>query len=245
MRKLTLAVAAAGAALVGQAFAADMPYYPPIIEIPDVDYGYTGSFYLRGSAGLNAMWARRVDHPTAAPISVFDVDGFGYGYSYGVGAGYETGTGLRFDVTVDRLHNDGMSITVPAGVTAGPVAGTHTLNLRSTVVLANAYYDVGFGDGYSAAGGPFAYVGAGAGIAFNDMIATPPAGAPADTWGENTSFAAAGMAGLGYDFGAFTADLGYRALYINRIENTATTHDYSIDNNWVHEVRGTVRYRFN
>ena len=24
-----------------------------------------------------------------------------------------------------------------------------------------------------------------------------------------------------------------------------TLHDYSIDNNWVHEVRGTVRYRFN
>ncbi len=242
MRKLTLAVLAAGAAFVGPALAADMPFYPPIIEIPDVDYGYTGSFYLRGSAGLNAMWAKRVNHPTATP-STFDVDGFGYGYSYGVGAGFETGTGLRFDVTADRLHNDGMSITVPGGT--GLAAGQHTLSLRSTVVLANAYYDVGFGDGYSAAGGPFGYIGAGAGIAFNDMVSNPPAGNPADTWGKNASFAAAGMAGLGYDFGQVVADVGYRALYINRIENNATLHPYSIDNNWVHEVRGTVRYRFN
>lgn len=243
MRKLTLAVLAAGAAFVGPALAADMPFYPPIIEIPDVDYGYTGSFYLRGSAGLNALWAKRVNHPTAIPTTVFDTDGFGYGYSYGVGAGYETGTGLRLDVTVDRLHNDGLRANVAGS--ANLANGTHSLNLRSTVILANAYYDVGFGDGYSAAGGPFGYVGAGVGVAHNQMVTIPPAGGAPDTWGSNTSFAAAGMAGLGYDFGAFTTDLGYRALYINRIENTASAHPYSLDNNWVHEVRGTVRYRFN
>ncbi|WIY52283.1 hypothetical protein O9Z70_12535 [Devosia sp. YIM 151766] len=241
MRKLTLAVLAAGAALIGPAIAADMPYYPPIIEIPDVDYGYTGSLYLRGSAGLNLMWAGQVNHPTATP-SAFEVDGFGYGYSYGVGAGYETGTGLRVDLTVDRLHNDGMRATI--NDSSGNVAnGVHSLNLRSTVVLANAYYDVGFGDGYSAAGGPFGYVGGGVGVAYNDMVTTGPG--PADTWGKNTSFAAAGMAGLGYDFGQVVADLGYRALYINRIENSTATAPYSIDDNWVHEVRGTVRYRFN
>lgn len=243
MRKLTLAVAAAGAALVGQAFAADMPYYPPIIEIPDVDYGYTGSFYLRGSAGWNAMWARRVDHPTATPTS-FDITDFGYGYSYGVGAGYETGTGLRFDITADRVRNEGMAAYINDG--PGPTTledGTHTLSLRSSVLLANAYYDVGFGDGYSAAGGPFAYVGGGLGIAFNDSIVTDPLGATVRD--QNTSLAAAGMVGLGYDYGAFTTDIGYRALYINRIANNTATHPFSIDNNWVHEVRGTVRYRFN
>ena len=243
MRKLTLAAIAAGAAIVGPALAADMPFYPPIIEVPDVDYGYTGSFYLRGSAAANALWAKRVNHPTAAPTTVFDVDGFGYGYSYGVGAGYETGTGLRFDLTVDRLHNEGMTATL--GAPSNLAVGTHSLSLRSTVVLANAYYDVGFGDGYSAAGGPFGYVGAGVGVAYNQMVTTPPPGGAPDTWGSNTSFAAAGMAGLGYDFGAFTTDIGYRALYIDKIANNASPHPYSIDNNWVHEVRGTVRYRFN
>ena len=47
--------------IAGQAVAADLPYYPPVIEIPDVDHGYSGSFYLRGSAGLNLMWAHRVN----------------------------------------------------------------------------------------------------------------------------------------------------------------------------------------
>jgi opacity protein-like surface antigen len=89
----------------------------------------------------------------------------------------------------------------------------------------------------------FGYVGAGAGLAFNDVITNGP-GLP-DTRGTNNSFAAAGMVGAGYDFGHVVADLGYRGLYINKIENNATTHPYSIANNWVHEVRGTVRYRFN
>lgn len=242
MRKLTLAVLAAGAALVGPAIAADMPYYPPIIEIPDVDYGYTGSFYLRGSAGLDLMWAHRVNHPNVTP-STYPIDGFGYGYSYGVGAGFETGTGLRFDITGDRVHNDGLRATIDDGAAGPMVDGVHTLSLRSSVLLANAYYDVGFGDGYSAAGGPFGYIGAGLGMAWNESAVTDPNGATVrDT---NTSLAAAGMVGLGYDFGPFVADLGYRALYINRIENTSAPYPFSVDNNWVHEVRGTVRYRFN
>ena len=38
MRILTAALLVAGAtAVAGQAVAADLPYYPPVIEIPDVD----------------------------------------------------------------------------------------------------------------------------------------------------------------------------------------------------------------
>lgn len=245
MRKFITAMMVAGATVVGgQAIAADLPYYPPVIEIPDVDYGVSGSFYLRGSAGLNALWARQVNHPTAAP-STFSIDGFGYGYSVGAGFGYETGTGLRFDVTADYLANEGMQVTIPVG-TVGLFPGVHKLSLRSTVVLANAYYDFGFGNGgYGAAGGAFGYVGGGAGVAFNDFITTGPAGSPADTRAHNTSFAAAGMVGVGYDFGQVVADVGYRALYIDKLDNTVATAPYSIANNWAHEVRGTARYRFN
>lgn len=227
--------------IAGQAVAADLPYYPPVIEIPDVDYGYSGSFYLRGSAGANLTWAHEVNHPTATP-SRYAIDGFGYGYSVGVGAGFETGTGLRFDATYDYLGNNGMRATINDG--GGPlVDGVHSLSLRSSVLLANAYYDFGFGDGYGAAGGAFGYVGAGAGIAFNDAVVTDPLGA--ESRSQNTSLAAAGMVGVGYDFGQVVADVGYRALYINRIENTTAAFPFSVDNNWVHEVRGTVRYRFN
>ena len=245
MRKFIAAMMVAGATVVGgQAIAADLPYYPPIIEIPDVDYGVSGSFYLRGSAGLNALWARQVNHPSAVPTTYL-IDGFGYGYSVGAGVGYETGTGLRFDVTADFLNNEGMQTTIP--VTAvGLFPGVHKLSLRSTVVLANAYYDFGFGNGgYGAAGGAFGYVGAGAGVAFNDFITTGPAGSPPDTRAQNTSLAAAGMVGVGYDFGQIVADVGYRALYINSLNNTVAAAPYWIDHNWAHEVRGTVRYRFN
>jgi len=228
--------------IAGQAVAADLPYYPPVIEIPDVDYGYSGSFYLRGSAGLNLMWAHRVNHPTATP-STYSITEFGYGYSIGAGAGFETGTGLRFDATYDYLSNNGMTAAIDDG--AGPlVEGNHSLSLRSSVLLANAYYDFSFNDsGYGAAGGAFGYVGAGAGVAFNNATVTDPNGATSHS--ENTSLAAAGMVGVGYDFGQVVADVGYRALYINRIQNTTAAYPFSIDDNWVHEVRGTVRYRFN
>jgi len=48
MRKLIAAIMVAGATLVaGSALAADFPYYPPVIEIPDVDYGVQGSLVAR------------------------------------------------------------------------------------------------------------------------------------------------------------------------------------------------------
>jgi len=238
---LTAALMAGVSAIAAPAFAADMPYYPPVIDIPDVDYGYSGSFYLRGSAGLNLMWAHRVNHPTVTP-STYSITEYGYGYSIGAGAGFETGTGARFDVTYDYLSNNGMTAAINDG--AGPmVDGNHRLSLRSSVLLANAYYDFGLSEGYGAAGGVFGYVGAGAGVAFNDATVTDPLGAQVRS--QNTSLAAAGMVGVGYDFGQVVADVGYRALYINRIENTTAPYPFSVDDNWVHEVRGTVRYRFN
>ncbi|HWU17168.1 MAG TPA: hypothetical protein VN155_05755 [Devosia sp.] len=241
MNKLIAAVMVAGAAIVAApALAADMPYYPPV-EIPDVDYGVQGAFYLRGSAGVNGLWAKEVNHPSGVPDTVFATDDWGFGYSVGAGVGYETGTGLRFDVTADYLGNDELSTTISGSTNLAN--GQHKLSLRSTILLANAYYDFGLGgDGYGAAGGAFGYVGAGAGVAFNDIITNGP-GVP-DTRGDNTSFAAAGMVGVGYDFGQVVADIGYRALYINSVANNAPAYPYSLDNVWAHEVRGTVRYRF-
>ncbi|MCR6636965.1 hypothetical protein [Devosia sp.] len=244
MRKLIAAFLLTGTAVAGPAIAADMPYYPPVIEIPDVDYGVSGSFYLRGSAAGNAMWAKEVFHPTANPRT-YAITDFGYGYSVGAGVGYETGTGLRVDATVDYLSNDNMRANI-ADTTGTLTNGVYGLKFRSTVALVNAYYDFGFGDmGYGAAGGAFGYVGAGAGLAFNEVVTTGPVGAPPDTRGTNTSLAAAGMLGVGYDFGHIVADVGYRGLYIDSLANNTTTEPYSINGAWVHEVRGTLRYRFN
>lgn len=247
MNKLIAAVMVAGAAVVAApALAADIPYYPPI-DIPDVDYGVQGSFYLRGSAAGNYFWSKEAQgYDCACELTTTSFDKGGYGYSVGAGLGYETGTGLRFDATVDYLDNSGAELTK----TAPGVAGKYTVNLRSTIALANVYYDFsfangGYGAGYSAAGGMFGYVGAGVGAAFNQVDIDAPAGNPIQS-GKNTSFAAAGMVGVGYDFGAFTADIGYRAIYIKDINNGAPVPQYvASENNWVHELRTTVRYRFN
>ena len=250
MRKLTAAIMVAGATLVGgQAIAADFPYYPPVIEIPDVDYGVEGSFYLRGSAAANVLWAKEANAYECmvcgpAVVTAFPFVAMGYGYSVGAGFGYETGTGLRFDATLDYVGNDGLKVT------KGPAylgrAGDYTVKLRSTIALANVYYDFALGgDGYGAAGGAFGYVGAGAGAAFSHVDIASPAGVVVPSGG-NTSFAAAAMAGVGYDFGSVVADVGYRGVYIAQLSNGAASPDTVwSDNNWLHEVRGTLRYRFN
>lgn len=251
MRKL-LALAAVGTVVLlgGHAVAADMPEYP-YVDVPDVDYNVGGSFYLRGSAALNLHWAPEVVHPWDAD-DVDPIAKYGYGYSWGAGFGYETGTGLRFDGTIDSVETTGLMITKTAPPAPPEDAGDYTLMLRSTVALANVYYDFGLGDGfggYSGGGGAFGYVGAGVGAAFNHAEVNSPLGAvtPVPT-GDNVSAAAAVMAGVGYDMGKWVADVGYRGLYINEVNNSPTDETtssyYEIHNNWIHELRGTVRYRF-
>lgn len=249
MRNLIAAIMVAGATLVaGSAMAADMPYYPPVIEIPDVDYGVQGSFYLRGSAAGNTLWAReqRFFCPptlgggcgTAGTVLTESATENGYGYSFGAGFGYETGTGLRADVTVDYLSNSGLAND-----------RGQSLDLRSAVALANVYYDFGFSGYGSAQGGFGAYVGAGFGGAYNWLESRGPfTGYDRD----GGSFTAAGalMTGVTYDMGAVVADLGYRMLYMPQLSNGSnalgtTQGPYFINDNLVHEVRGTLRYRFN
>ena len=139
MRILLAALLVAMTALIGApARAADMPDYPDI-EIPEVDYGLSGSFYLRGSAGGNLLWTR--EHVDTLGCVCLAPAAAGYGYSIGAGFGYEVGNGLRVDVTTDYLSNNGLS------------DGTNVLHLRAGVALANAYYDFAFGGDSMSGGG--------------------------------------------------------------------------------------------
>lgn len=251
MRKFIASVAVGAAAFCAvPALAADLGYPPP--EVPPVDYGM-GSFYLRGSAAIDWHWARTVTHPWATPPETYDPVEFGYGYSVGAGFGYETGTGLRFDGTIDQLETTGLTITKANN---DPYDGDYTLMLRSTLALANVYYDFNLGGGhgmmgigYSGGGGAFGYVGMGAGVAWNHAEVNSPTTAPVPVpTGGNVSAAAAVMAGVGYDMGSWVADVGYRGVYIDQINNSPTTdvnQYYEVNNNFVSEVRGTIRYRFN
>lgn len=226
MRNLIAAVIiGVGSLLAVPAFSADLPQYTPPPSIPPVDYGLGGSFYLRGSVGGNAYWAHDADWGCGCTTTAKE---WGYGYSFGVGAGYETGTGLRFDATLDYLDNSGLS------------DGTYSLDLKTTLGLANVYYDFALGDAGTSAFG--AYVGAGAGLAYNRTHSV--GGSLPD--GHNTTIAGALMAGVTYDMGNIVTDLGYRMIYMPKVGNgAADPNNYTINKNFIHEVRGTLRYRFN
>ncbi len=230
MRTLLAMLVVAFGALLGTAAAqaADLPQYPDV-EVPTVDYGLQGGFYLRGSAGVNTLWTQ--EHLGVCGCSE-PATAAGFGYSLGAGFGYETGTGLRVDATLDYLQNDGLS------------DGTNTLHLRSAVGLANAYYDFPLSGGGSAGGGFGAYVGAGLGAAWYKTHVTGPA-SPAD--GSGWTPAVAGMAGVTYDAGTWVADLGYRLIYMPKISNyqAGAGNTFYLNDNLVNEIRGTVRYRFN
>ncbi len=243
MRKLFAVIVAALWAILAapvfttvSAVAADYIPPPPTYEIPPlppVDYGLGGSFYLRGSVAGNGWWAS--DGTYCACIATFSSPG--YGFSGGVGIGYETGDGLRADLTVDYLAINGLT------------TGTgETVNLRSGLVLANVYYDFNFDGGYSgsASGGFGAYVGAGIGFAknYSEIYNTVPTQI---AWGLSVEGAAAAMAGVTYDMGNIVADLGYRGIYMNKVmsQPPLPANAYIINNNFIHELRASVRYRLN
>jgi len=221
MRKMLALGIVATASLWGvSAQAADLPQLP---ELPQVDYGLAGSFYLRGSIGAALWWA--TDGVYCGCVATFTTPG--YGYSFGVGAGYETGDGFRADVTVDYLSINNLTTST-----------ADTVNLRSGLLLANAYYDFPI-SGFGAEGGTSFYMGAGLGAAYN-YSEIPTQG----TWGTSLEAAGAVMAGVSYDMGNMVADLGYRGVYMNKVmDQPPAGPTYLINNNWIHEVRATIRKR--
>lgn len=206
--------------------------YPDLELAPAVDYGLGGSFYLRGSAAMNAWSAS--DGSICACVTTFDT--VGYGYSVGLGIGYENGDGFRTDLTIDYLNNKGLTSTTG-----------HKVNLQSGIALANVYYDFMLDDfGASAEGGMGIYVGAGIGMAKNYSEVLDNADVQV-AWGKSLEAAVAVMAGVSYDMGDVVADLGYRGIYMNKVMSQPPINPppYIINNNFIHEVRGTVRYRLN
>lgn len=231
MRKLLAAFLIAGTAVAGPAIAADLaPYYPPVIDIPeypDVDHGVSGGLYLRGSVAGGLWWARDAE----CVCGVVSIDRHGYGYSVGGGIGYDSGHGIRADVTLDYLSYTGLRGT-----------NGDTANLRSGLALANLYYDFNFSEGGYGAGGLGGYVGAGIGGAYNySEVLT---GGTVWSSGNSIEAAAAVMAGVSYDFGSYVADVGYRGIYMSKVMNPGPAPIYTINDNFIHEVRTTLRYRF-
>jgi hypothetical protein len=226
---IALIVFVLGAGFGSLAMAAELVGPPPQLPPPTIENGMDGVFYLRGSVDVNAWWARDADYACGCNVPITDL---GYGYSFGVGAGFETSAGLRFDATLDRIANYGLS------------DGVYTVDMTTTLALMNAYFDFGLnGNGPPVSGEMGGYVGAGLGMAYNQTTVSGPVPTPS---GNTFSGAAAVMAGVTYDMGQAVIDVGYRGVYMPQVTNgDAALSSFYINQNIIHELRGTVRYRFN
>ncbi len=189
---------------------------------------------------------RELTHPLID--ETWEYSEYGYGYSWGAGFGYETGNGLRFDGTIDSVETTGLKITKDVG---DPNDGDYTLMLRSTVALANVYYDFGLGGdwGYSAgSGGAFGYVGAGVGVAWNHAEVNALDRLPGADRHHYRRRRRASWSVSATTWATGSPMWAIAASSIDQINNDPTADPdnyYEANSNWIHELRGTVRYRFN
>jgi opacity protein-like surface antigen len=127
----------------------------------------------------------------------------------GVGAGMRFGHNLRGDITLDVRQKAKFSSESWQPYASALLYGE--ADVRSTVALANIYYDF-------ARGGQFTpYIGAGIGFSYNETSSAQGINAnnlqAYDFQGQSkTDFAWALMAGVSKNMGALEIDLGYRYL---------------------------------
>ncbi|GAC1329232.1 MAG: outer membrane beta-barrel protein [Beijerinckiaceae bacterium] len=146
----------------------------------------------------------------------------------GAGVGYQWNSFVRFDVTGEyRSHHNFMATESYANTFRNPNCAarcfdTYHANLRTGVVLGNAYVDLGTWYGLTP------YVGAGVGVAFHSFtdlqdVSVQPAGGFGFADDRNqTNLAWAVMAGLAYTINPrLKLELGYRYLNMGTIKGNA------------------------
>ncbi|KPL52153.1 outer membrane protein [Prosthecomicrobium hirschii] len=232
----------AGAAIAGaitQAAAADLtvPYVAPIIE----QIAVPGGWYLRGDIGIGIERGRfkenEFDKPPAGYRGRWIRQSIDDGASFGIGIGYQFNPWLRGDLTAEYRT----AVTVRGiGQQTGSfnnINGTAYANmsgsLSSTVILANAYADLGTYWGITP------YVGGGLGMAYNRMTGftqtntIPSPNGPVPVLAKyndagTASFAWALHAGASYDISdRLKLDLSYRYLDFGSASTGAL---YGLDN---------------
>lgn len=220
MRACRLASVVAGLIFSANiALAAGKPALPDLPDLDDVTEATVpdafGGWYLRGGIGVGAATSgsfRKAD-VEAQPQGFVDTRGFGRPVTADFGVGYDFGGWGRYDATIEHRFDGSARISQgyfdsAAGVN---VSGEWKGDLSSTLLMANAYYDLGTWSGVT----PF--LGAGLGAAYTDLsgfrysAASGGSGSAAGRgqWG----FAWALMAGLAYQVTpSLTVEASYRYL---------------------------------
>jgi len=212
----------AGALAVGAtgvAKAADMPAFPPS-PVEETAPQFSG-WYLRGDVGYGFEEMSGFSSTAAGYVPGFayhasGIDGTPF---IGGGFGYQVNNWFRADLTAEyRAPTHYSAFETYNNTSSGGDA--YSAQIRSTVVLANGYVDLGTWYGFT----PF--VGAGVGAAFHQFHGLEDVGTGPDNFGgfgtaadaNMTNFAWAAMAGIDYSISPnWRFELGYRYLDMGRV----------------------------
>jgi len=217
----TLFAALAAVMITTAASAADLPQPPPVYQ-PIAEPCCAGAWYLRGEIGIGiSTRPLLIYEPSAADVG----NGFQFQHwsmddttFFGVGVGYEFNNWFRADVTAEyRSKAEVRAYGIFPSAVSGDI---YTGSIRSVVVLANGYIDLGTWNCLT----PF--IGAGVGAAFNtlDDFVDTGLGTTGSGSGGNpteTHLAWALHAGISYAVTQnFTVELAYRYLNYGSITDT-------------------------
>lgn len=245
--------------------AADM-IPPPIVEVvPEVTTVHAGGWYLRGDIGYVHGSVDGVLYYQGTPTLTgsFEQHDLGHGWSLGGGIGYQATDYFRMDVTLDHVFAmdfDGSSaqgVACTAVVAAGTCSFNDTGDLALTVLMANAYLDLGNFSGFTP------YVGAGIGgahthwsnITNTEYEDADPTNRSSSLHGGNGEwrFAWALHGGVSYDLSHnLKLDAGYTYTHVegghmfNFEAGNANSGQQGFDGDLkFHTVRAGIRWNFN
>lgn len=245
---------------------------PPVVEAPDPvvpSISIGGNWYLRGDVGVSVIGkSAALSHATVtAAGGRFIKEDFGAAGMIGVGVGYRFNKWMRFDGTIEfrGSHSinaiDEYSFNCGA-LTSGSCSGGGTItrnnfwnaNISSTVLMANAYADLGTYYGLT----PF--IGGGIGASYNFMSGVRDHD-PSDLGGAGFgpdkgkwNFAWALSAGLGYEINErLTLEASYRYMHLGSAESgrmtclparTCNGNRLKVKNLRAHDMRLGMRWNF-
>jgi opacity protein-like surface antigen len=223
------------------------PVPAPIpVPVEEADWYFRGDF----AAGFGASPSVNIiglNYAGLVPGGATESNSFEPSFTGGVGVGYVWASYFRTDLTVD-IHS--LMNTELTGATPD-ITLTDKTKFMSTILLANAYYDIRTGTPWTP------YFGGGVGFAVNQLtrnldftsVTTPAANVDVGNRTTDVQFAAAAMVGTSYEFSSFFAiDVNYRYLYIGgsevglKPEVNSTTSIGSFNE---HQIRAGLRFYVN
>jgi len=255
MVSVTLFIRAAAAALISStAFAADMPQPmpQPQILIPCC-VETAGAWYLRGDIGVgitNNLDFVYIQNPLNSTNFNISHAAMADTVPFDAGIGYEWNNWLRFDVTAQYRSKSAINAFGTYTFGGGTFGDQYMASLRSVIVLANAYVDLGTWNCLT----PF--VGFGVGGAWNqfDDLVDLGVGTSGNGIGTNASewnFAWAAHAGLAYHVTQnFTMELSYSYLNYGSVtdqifcQGGCNPDSYKLQNLTSNDFMIGMRWRF-